>query len=76
MMINVIIIMQKTKKTISKGTEVLDSGIFSAIINMNTVTANMRVTATDNLSPDSAGSMNVMIVNSVMMTMGNIKFIE
>ncbi len=73
MIINVIITIQKTKNANNKGTESLDSGISSVISNMNTVTANNNVTATDNLSPDSSGSMNVIIVNKVIMMMGKTK---
>ena len=42
---------------------------------MKTVTANIKVTATDNLSPDSSGKISVMIVSKVMIMMGNTKYI-
>ena len=49
MMTKNIVAMQNMKNTATMGTESLDVGIVSATSSMNTVTANIRVTATDNL---------------------------
>ena len=68
-----ILTMQTMKNTPTSGTDSLDSGIVSATRSMNTVVANMRVTATDNLSPESEGKMNVAIVNKVIRAIGKIR---
>ena len=73
MMIANISTIQNRKNIPTRGTDSLDSGIVSAIRSMNTVVANINVTETDNLSPDSAGRINVVIVRSVIRTMGKIK---
>ena len=72
-MIKNIVAIQNKKKTPINGTESEDSGIDSATRSMNTVTANMRVTATPSLSPDPDGRMKVIMVSKVMSTMGRIK---
>ena len=66
--------MQNMKNLPITGTDSLDSGIFSATKSINTVVANIRVTETDNLSPDSLGKMNVAIVRRVMIDMGKMRF--
>ena len=48
------------------GMDLLDSGIVSTTNNMKTVVANISVTATDRLSPHSAGKMKVVIDKSVV----------
>ena len=68
-----ILTMQTMKNTPTSGTDSLDSGIVSATRSMNTVVANMRVTATDNLSPESEGKINVAIVNNVIKEIGKIR---
>ena len=75
MMRNIFVI-QMMKKMPTSGTHSLDSGIFSATMSIKTVVANINVTATDNLSPDSGGRMNVVMVSNVIKEIGKIKFIK